>query len=223
MLRLRLISLALATFVCAGVLYLAVTQKFEIVTNLFQDRSAIKVEIEEKLPPPPPPPPPPKIKPPPPPPPPRVQVKAPVKEARPERFELPVTRSPQPPPKVVLAPPAPPIPIPPTPPPPPPPPQAPAVISNPSWIERPNASDFTRYYPPRALSDGQGGRVLLSCVVGANGRIDCSVASEDPSGYGFGQAALRISRHFRMSPRLEDGRPTEGGRVRVPISFQVSG
>ena len=150
-------------------------------------------------------------------------MKAPVKEAKPEISELPVTRTPQPP-KIVLAPPAPPIPpAPPPPPPAPPPPQAPAVISNPTWIERPNASDFTRYYPPRALSDGQGGRVLLSCVVGATGRIECSVASEDPSGYGFGQAALRISRHFRMSPRLEDGRPTEGGRVRVPISFQVSG
>jgi protein TonB len=62
---------------------------------------------------------------------------------------------------------------------------------------------------------------VLDCVVGADGRIGCSVTSEDPSGWGFGEAAIRISRHFRMSPRLVDGSPTEGGRVRVPINFRL--
>jgi protein TonB len=103
----------------------------------------------------------------------------------------------------------------------PPAPPAPAVITNPTWIERPSGRDFARYYPERALERERQGRVILDCVVASDGRISCSVSSEDPTGWGFGEAAQRISRHFRMSPRLEDGRPTEGGRVRVPINFRL--
>jgi protein TonB len=90
------------------------------------------------------------------------------------------------------------------------------------WLERPNAEDFALYYPEAAVDRGQGGRVTLDCVVAAHGRIACRVTSEDPPGWGFGEAALRISMHFRMAPATRDGRPTSGGRVRVPIRFVAS-
>src|SRR6185295_13604901 len=67
MVRLRLISLVLAAIICAGIAYLAFTGKFHAVTDMFEDRNAVKVEVEAKRPPPPPPPPP--NRPPPPPPP----------------------------------------------------------------------------------------------------------------------------------------------------------
>jgi len=101
-------------------------------------------------------------------------------------------------------------------------PALPPVITEPRWTERPNAADFTRHYPRRALERGREGRVVLDCVVAANRRIGCSVAEETPAGWGFGDAALRISEAFRMSPMLENGQPTEGGRVRVPISFRLN-
>jgi protein TonB len=47
------------------------------------------------------------------------------------------------------------------------------------------------------------------------------VISEDPTGWGFGEAALRISRNFRAAAQTNDGRPTSGGRTRVPISFRL--
>jgi protein TonB len=106
---------------------------------------------------------------------------------------------------------------------PPPSPPTPSVITNPTWLRRPNGRDYERYYPARALDAGRNGRVVLDCVVGADGRINCSVSSEDPPGWGFGSAAVSISRSFQMSPRLENGAPTEGGRVRVPIVFQATG
>lgn len=99
----------------------------------------------------------------------------------------------------------------------------PARLTNPVWLERPNAADFSRYYPPRALDREQGALVRLSCLVDADGRIACTVASEDPPGWGFGEAALRISRHFRMAPATRDGEPTLGGRIEVPIRFSVAG
>lgn len=99
---------------------------------------------------------------------------------------------------------------------------SPAEITQPRWIETPNGADFARHYPRRALERERDGRVVLDCVVAATGRLGCAVASETPAGWGFGEAALRISESFRMSPMLENGQPTEGGRVRVPIAFQIN-
>jgi len=196
MLSLRLISFVLAATICLSIVYLALTQRFSAITDLFEDQDAIKVEIQEKQKPPPPPPPPPPDRPPPPPPP-EQRVPPPDLSAPPTPTPIPVAVDP---------PPAPPT---------------PSVITNPQWLERPSGRDFARYYPRRALERGQEGRVVLDCIVGSDGRIGCSVSSEDPSGWDFGDAAVRISRSFRMSPRMENGAPTEGGRVRVPITFRV--
>lgn len=197
MLRLRLVSFGLAALICLSIVYVAVTQRFSAITDLFEDQEAIQVEIEEEEKPPPPPPPPPDR--PPPPPPPMMEVLAPNLDAPPTPTEIPVTLTPPPPP----APPAPP------------------QITDPTWIERPSGRDFARYYPERAIEREREGRVVLNCVVGSDGRISCTVSSEDPTGWGFGEAALRISRHFRMAPATADGRPTDGGRVRVPINFRL--
>ncbi|MGQ0533138.1 MAG: energy transducer TonB [Caulobacteraceae bacterium] len=197
MIGLRLISLGLAAIICLSLVYIAATNKFSAISDLFEDQEAVKVEIEEEEKPPPPPPPPPDR--PPPPPPPEMRVPPPDLSAPP---------TPTPIPTAIDPPPAPPT---------------PSVITNPTWLSRPNAADFARYYPDRALEREQEGRVVLDCVVAADGRINCGVTSEDPSGWGFGEAAVRISRHFRIAPQTRDGVPTSGGRIRVPIRFNLAG
>ncbi len=94
-------------------------------------------------------------------------------------------------------------------------------IVDPHWLSRPGAREFDRFYPPRARERGKEGRVTLDCVVGATGAIACRVARESPEGWGFGDAALKIAPSFRLAPRLEDGRATEGGTVRVDIAFRL--
>jgi protein TonB len=195
MMRLRLISFSLAFVICASLVYLAVTQKFSAISDMFEDSDAVKVEIEEEEKPPPPPPPPNR---PPPPPPPEQRVPPPDLSAPPTPTSIPVAIDP------------------------PPSPPTPSVITNPQWLERPSGRDFARYYPERALQREQEGRVSLDCIVSADGRIACTVTAEDPQGWGFGEAALRISRHFRMAPATQDGVPTSGGRVRVPIRFNLA-
>jgi protein TonB len=90
-----------------------------------------------------------------------------------------------------------------------------------TWLQRPTGQDFSRFYPARALERNMEGRVQLRCVVSADGRITCTVISEDPSGWGFGQAALQISHSFRMAAQTADGRPTSGGQVTVPLTFRL--
>ncbi len=106
-------------------------------------------------------------------------------------------------------------------PPPPPSPQQPLVIENPVWVQRPTLEDMQRYYPRRALENGEAGRVILDCSVIYGGRLSCRVRSETPSGQGFGEAAIAIAREFRIAATQPDGTPTNGARLTVPIVFQV--
>jgi periplasmic protein TonB len=90
-----------------------------------------------------------------------------------------------------------------------------------NWIREPSARDFARYFPDRALDDSQSGRVTLDCTIGGGGRLDCSVVSESPTGYGFGRAAMNISRQVRVDPTLPDGSSAEGRRLSLPLSFRA--
>jgi len=104
--------------------------------------------------------------------------------------------------------------------PPPPEPPRPSVITSPDWLRRPSAEDMERYYPERAQRMNVSGRASISCTVNARGTLEgCSVTSEDPSDAGFGDAALRMSKLFKMRPMTKDGAPVDGGRITIPIKF----
>lgn len=98
-------------------------------------------------------------------------------------------------------------------------PPGPAEITNPAWLRRP--VNLNRYYPARALERGVEGDVLLDCLVSTRGALDCSVVSETPPGWGFAEAARRMSRDHLMVPASRDGMPVEGRyRMRVPFRVQ---
>jgi TonB family protein len=94
-------------------------------------------------------------------------------------------------------------------------------ISDVNWVREPSSRDFARYFPRRALDQGVSGRVTLDCVIAGNGRLDCSVAQESPSGYGFADAALSIARQARVRPTLPDGSSAAGRHLRLPLSFRA--
>ena len=94
----------------------------------------------------------------------------------------------------------------------------PATITQPTWLQRPR--NLQSYYPRRALLRGVEGDVLLNCRVSVSGALDCDVAAEAPTGWGFGEAALRIARDHRMVPATRDGAAVEA-RYTMRVPFRV--
>lgn len=97
------------------------------------------------------------------------------------------------------------------------------VIGTPQWTQLPSAGAVVDGYPAEARTQGiSGARVVMNCVVGAGGTVqDCQVTSEEPAEFGFGQAALALAPHFRLSVWTQEGLPTVGGRVTLPIRYQL--
>lgn len=92
----------------------------------------------------------------------------------------------------------------------------PVLVSGPTFAQTQAA------YPARALSDGIDGVAILDCLVTDKGRLDaCRPYAENPSGYGFGAAALDLAADFTLKPRLLDGDPVGGVEVHVPVPFQA--
>ena len=84
----------------------------------------------------------------------------------------------------------------------------------------PSATDAPpQFYPDKAQRFEVNGKVVLDCAITSERKLEeCTVVSETPVDYGFGDAALRMSKILRMDP---NGPLVIKGRATIPISFKV--
>ena len=77
-------------------------------------------------------------------------------------------------------------------------------------------------WPRRAYARGKDGRVTLSCLVDAHGLAEwCRVLAEEPSGEGFGRAALEMRPTFKLTPvEGADGKPITA-MMTVNVGFKA--
>ncbi len=98
-----------------------------------------------------------------------------------------------------------------------PPPSSIAGDPQPSLAER-----MASLYPDRAQRMQKSGRASIGCTVTLSGRLKaCTVLSEEPAGYGFGMATLRMTPYLQMHPASRDGHPVEG-HVVIPIRWRLA-
>jgi TonB family protein len=99
--------------------------------------------------------------------------------------------------------------------------QSPTVV-RPDWSRRPNGADVARFYPREALAQRLDGMAVMQCRVDrAGGLSACAIVREGPQGLGFGAATLQMAPLFQMKPKSVNGRPVDGGVVRIPVRFKL--
>jgi hypothetical protein len=92
------------------------------------------------------------------------------------------------------------------------------------WLRRPNGSEMARYYPEKGTRTETPGRGIIDCDVTAGGLLaNCRVVEEWPIGYGFGDAALKLSHSFRIDPKTVDVNDPNLNRVVIPIVYSFPG
>jgi len=93
-------------------------------------------------------------------------------------------------------------------------------VTDVAWSRAPTWAETAAAYPAKAREKGLAGRAMLDCAFAADGTLtDCAAVEEGPVGYGFGAAALDLSRRFAAPRTLADGRPVEGAGVQVEFAF----
>jgi TonB family protein len=97
-----------------------------------------------------------------------------------------------------------------------------ATVTKPAWAALPSPEDFQATFP-KTQNGVNKVRVVLGCTVEAGGSLGaCSVSQEDPPGQGYGDGALALASKFRMGPWSEDGEPTVGAHIKLPIRYELT-
>lgn len=98
----------------------------------------------------------------------------------------------------------------------------PSIINPATVVQVASADDLARYYPDKASRLEVAGSAKVTCFVSVLGRaIACHVASEEPEGFGFGEATKRvIMEAYRFSPAKRDGVAFETWPISLTIRWR---
>jgi TonB family protein len=93
-----------------------------------------------------------------------------------------------------------------------------AMLNNPVWASTASHADVAKAYPAKA--GGVEGYAVAHCEVERDGSVSgCQLTKEEPSGRGFGPAALRLAAKFRVAPLWTTAPNHADVWVDIPIRF----
>ena len=97
------------------------------------------------------------------------------------------------------------------------------VIGRPKWVMVPAINDLAAVLPEAARKAKVfKARVSLSCRVVVGGKVDgCRVIGEEPGSLGYDGAALKLVPYFGLAVWTDEGLPTVGGTVSIPLRFDL--
>ena len=87
-----------------------------------------------------------------------------------------------------------------------------------AWLKPPSSDLLAFTFPPRAFQHARSGLTALTCTI-TEGALACTVVIEEPTGWGFGEAALKAASLIEVAPQLPDGSSAIGREMCLPISY----
>ncbi|MEM9964321.1 MAG: energy transducer TonB [Asticcacaulis sp.] len=86
------------------------------------------------------------------------------------------------------------------------------------------SASIANFYPPRAMDSAMPGKVTLECMITNEGQIEnCIVIEDNPTGYGFDQATLRVITLFNLRSTNPDSlKPQAGKLIKYRFGWQLS-
>lgn len=89
------------------------------------------------------------------------------------------------------------------------------LIARPTFLASPTRAQLKAAQPA-----GKSGRVVVECTVAADTNVkDCRLTEESPLGAGLGEAALKLTPLFRVSPMLDKDGKAQEAAVRLAFNF----
>lgn len=89
------------------------------------------------------------------------------------------------------------------------------LITRPNFLASPTRDQLKAVQP-----SGKSGRVVAECTVAADANVkDCRLIEESPLGAGLGEAALKLTPLFRVSPMLDKDGKLQEAAVRLAFNF----
>jgi hypothetical protein len=99
--------------------------------------------------------------------------------------------------------------------------QGESLVMHPHWTKRPSWDDLRKLYPKGVR--GVTADVVASCRIDDQGRFtSCDIVRESPSGLGFGESTIRLSKLFQMRTIDGDGSPVAGRKLSLPVRWDAS-